>query len=105
MFFLFEMIIQYITIALILFLVGVLGIVVNRKNLILMLMSIELMLLAINSLLIIASSALDNIDGQIFALYILVVAAAESAIGLSILVAYYRVRGTISVRYMNLLRG
>lgn len=99
------MIINYITIALILFLVGVLGIVVNRKNLILMLMSIELMLLAINSLLLIATTALDNIDGQIFALYILVVAAAESAIGLSILVAYYRVRGTISVRYINLLRG
>jgi len=104
-FYLCDMIINYITIALILFLVGVLGIVVNRKNLILMLMSIELMLLAINSLLLIATTALDNIDGQIFALYILVVAAAESAIGLSILVAYYRVRGTISVRYINLLRG
>ena len=99
------MIIQYLTLSLILFLIGVLGIVVNRKNLILMLMSIELMLLAINFLLIVATTLLDNIDGQIFALYILVVAAAESAIGLSILVAYYRVRGTISVKYINLLRG
>lgn len=99
------MIVQYITLSLILFLIGVLGIVVNRKNLILMLMSIELMLLAINFLLIVATTLLDNIDGQVFALYILVVAAAESAIGLSILVAYYRVRGTISVKYINLLRG
>ena len=99
------MIVQYITLSLILFLIGVLGIVVNRKNIILMLMSIELMLLAINFLLIVATTLLDNMDGQVFALYILVVAAAESAIGLSILVAYYRVRGTISVKYINLLRG
>ena len=68
-------------------------------------MSIELMLLSINFLLITLSSCLDNINGQIFALYILVVAAAESAIGLSILVAYYRVRGTITVKYINLLKG
>jgi len=70
-----------------------------------MLMSIELMLLAINFLLILYSCFLDNLIGQIFALYVLVVAAAESAIGLSILVAYYRVRGTISVKFLNLLRG
>ena len=70
-----------------------------------MLMSIELMLLAINFLLILYSCLLDNLIGQIFALYVLVVAAAESAIGLSILVAYYRVRGTISVKFINLLRG
>ena len=70
-----------------------------------MLMSIELMLLAINFLFIIYSCILDNLMGQIFALYVLVVAAAESAIGLSILVAYYRVRGTISVKFINLLRG
>jgi len=68
-------------------------------------MSIELMLLAINFLLILYSCFLDNLIGQIFALYVLVVAAAESAIGLSILVAYYRVRGTISVKFLNLLRG
>jgi NADH-quinone oxidoreductase subunit K len=67
-------------------------------------MSIELMLLAINFLLITISTIFDNIHGQLFALYILVVAAAESAIGLSILVAYYRVRGTIAVKFINLLR-
>ena len=68
-------------------------------------MSIELMLLSINFMLITLSTFIDNINGQIFALYILVVAAAESAIGLSILVAYYRVRGTIAVKYINLLKG
>lgn len=68
-------------------------------------MCIELMLLAINFLLLITSVLIDNIDGQILAFYILVVAAAESAIGLSILVAYYRVRGTISVKFINLLKG
>lgn len=100
------MIEQYISLAFFLFLLGILGIVVNRKNIIVMLMSIELMLLSINFLLIVSSSLLDNVHGQLFALYILVVAAAESAIGLSILVAYYRVRGSISaVRFMNLLRG
>jgi len=95
----------YPTLAILLFLIGILGIVVNRKNIIIMLMSIELMLLAINFLLILYSCFLDNLIGQIFALYVLVVAAAESAIGLSILVAYYRVRGTISVKFLNLLRG
>lgn len=68
-------------------------------------MSIELMLLSINFILLTVSSLIDNLDGQIFALYILVVAAAESAIGLSILVAFYRVRGTISVKFINLLKG
>lgn len=91
--------------AFILFILGILGIVVNRKNIIILLMSIELMLLSINFLLITISSIFDNIHGQLFALYILVVAAAESAIGLSILVAYYRVRGTIAVKFINLLRG
>lgn len=70
-----------------------------------MLMCIELLLLSINFMLIVGSTILDNIIGEVFAFYILVVAAAESAIGLSILVAYYRVRGTISVKYINLLRG
>jgi NADH-quinone oxidoreductase subunit K len=87
------------------FILGVLGIVVNRKNIIVMLMSIELMLLSINYILIVGSSIMDNMQGQILALYILVVAAAESAVGLSILVAYYRVKGSIAVRYINLLRG
>lgn len=91
--------------ALILFVLGIFGIVVNRKNIIILLMSIELMLLAINFFLITVSSVFDNLQGQLFALYILVVAAAESAIGLSILVAYYRVRGTIAVKFINLLKG
>lgn len=95
----------YFSLAFILFLIGILGIVVNRKNLIIMLMSIELMLLAINFLFIISSNHIDNLIGLIFALYVLVVAAGESAIGLSILVAYYRVRGTISVKFIHLLRG
>jgi NADH-quinone oxidoreductase subunit K len=99
------MIEQYIIVGFILFILGTLGIVLNRKNIIVMLMSIELMLLSINFLLITGSVNIDNIIGQVFALYILVVAAAESAIGLSILVAYYRVKGTIAVKYINLLRG
>lgn len=96
---------NYITLSFILFIMGVLGIIINRKNIIILLMSIELMLLSINFLLITVSTLLDNIHGQVFALYILVVAAAESAIGLSILIAYYRVRGTISVKFTNLLKG
>lgn len=99
------MIEQYIILGFILFLLGSLGIVINRKNIIVMLMSIELMLLSINFLLIVGSAFLDNINGQLFAFYILVVAAAESAIGLSILVAYFRVKGTIAVKFINLLRG
>jgi NADH-quinone oxidoreductase subunit K len=95
----------YIILALIIFVLGIFGIVVNRKNIIILLMSIELMLLSINFFLITVSSIFDNLQGQLFALYILVVAAAESAIGLSILVAYYRVRGTIAVKFINLLRG
>ena len=77
----------------------------NRKNIILMLMSIELMLLAVNLNLIIFSVFLDDVVGQLFALFILTVAAAESAVGLSILVVYYRIRGTISIEYINLMKG
>lgn len=92
-------------IGLVLFVLGVQGVVVNRKNIIVMIMSIELMLLAINLVTISGAIRSDNLVGEILALYILVVAAAESAIGLSILVAFYRVRGTIGVKYINLLRG
>ena len=77
----------------------------NRKNIILMLMSIELMLLAVNLNFIIFSVFLDDIVGQVFALFILTVAAAESAIGLAILVVYYRIRGTVSIEYINLLKN
>lgn len=96
---------EYLTIGIILFILGILGIVLNRSNLIIMLMSIELMLLAISFLFLINSVVIDNLIGQIFTIMILTVAAAESAIGLAILVAYYRVRGTIAVRSLNLLRG
>ena len=96
---------EYLTIGVILFILGVLGIILNRSNLIIMLMSIELMLLAISFLFLINSVVIDNIIGQLFTVMILTVAAAESAIGLAILVAYYRVRGTISVKSLNLLRG
>lgn len=96
---------DYLVIGIILFILGVMGIVLNRSNLIIMLMSIELMLLAISYLFLISSVAIDNLMGQIFTIMILTVAAAESAIGLAILVAYYRIRGTIAVRSLNLLRG
>ncbi len=95
----------YLTVGVILFILGGLGIVLNRSNLIIMLMSIELMLLAISFLFLIYSLIVDNLTGEIFTLMVLTVAAAESAIGLAILVAYYRVRGTIAVKALNLLRG
>lgn len=96
---------EYLTVGVILFILGVLGIVLNRSNLIIMLMSIELMLLAIAFLFLINSVVIDNLIGEIFTLMVLTVAASESAIGLAILVAYYRVRGTIAVKSLNLLRG
>ena len=88
---------KYLTVALILFLIGISGIILNRKNIIVMLMSIELMLLAVNLNFIIFSVYLDDVMGQLFAILILTVAAAESAIGLAILVVYYRVRGSVTV--------
>ena len=85
--------------SLILFLIGVLGFVLNRKNIILMLISIEIMLLALTFIILINSILLEDIIGQIFGIYIIVIAAAESAIGLGILVSYYRLRGNISFNY------
>lgn len=82
-----------------LFLIGVLGFVLNRKNIILMLISIEIMLLSITFLILISSLSFDDIVGQTFAIYVIVIAGAESAIGLGILVAYYRLRGNISIEY------
>jgi NADH-quinone oxidoreductase subunit K len=98
-------IIIYLFISICLFVVGVLGIFSTRKNIIIILMSIELMLLAINFNFIIFSIFLDDIIGQIFALIILTIAAAESAIGLAILVIYYRLRGIISVDYISTIKG
>ena len=85
--------------SLILFLIGILGFVLNRKNIILMLISIEIMLLSITFLILISSLSFDDILGQTFSIYIIAIAGAESAIGLGILVAYYRLRGSISIEY------
>jgi NADH-ubiquinone oxidoreductase chain 4L len=85
--------------ALTLFLIGVLGFVLNRKNIILMLISIEIMLLSITFLILISSLGFEDIIGQVYAIYIITIAGAESAIGLGILVAFYRLRGSISIEY------
>lgn len=84
---------------LILFLIGFLGFVFNRKNIILMLISIEIMLLSITFLILISSINLDDIVAQAYAIYIIIIAGAESAIGLAILVAFYRLRGSIVIEY------
>jgi len=97
--------VQFLAVSIILFLLGIWGIFLNRKNIIIMLMSIELMLLAVNLNFLFFSVYLDDLIGQLFALLILTVAAAESAIGLALLVVYYRVRGTISVEFINLMKG
>ena len=97
--------VKYLSVSMILFLLGIWGIFLNRKNIIIMLMSIELMLLAVNLNLLVFSVCLDDMMGQIFALLVLTVAAAESAIGLAILVVYYRIRGTIAVEFINLMKG
>jgi NADH-ubiquinone oxidoreductase chain 4L len=85
--------------SLIIFLIGILGFVLNRKNIILMLISIEIMLLAVTFLILISSLNFEDITGQVYAVYIITVAGAESAIGLGILVAFYRLRGSISIEY------
>jgi NADH-quinone oxidoreductase subunit K len=96
---------HYLTVAAILFTMGVFGIFVNRKNIIVILMSIELILLAVNINLVAFSTHLGDITGQVFALFILTVAAAEAAIGLAILVVYFRNRGTIAVEDVNMMKG
>ena len=87
------------SISIILFLIGILGFVLNRKNIILMLISIEIMLLSVTFLILITSLTFEDIIGQIYAVYIITIAGAESAIGLGILVAYYRLRGNIVIEY------
>jgi len=96
---------HYLTVASILFTLGVFGIFINRKNVIVILMSIELMLLAVNINLVTFSAFLNDLVGQIFTLFVLTVAAAEAAIGLAIVVVYYRNRGTIAVDEINVLKG
>jgi NADH-quinone oxidoreductase subunit K len=96
---------HYLTVAAILFTLGVFGIFLNRKNVIVILMSIELILLAVNLNLVAFSAFLGDLTGQIFALLVLTVAAAEAAIGLAILVVFYRNRGSIAVEDINLMKG
>jgi NADH-quinone oxidoreductase subunit K len=96
---------HYLTVAACLFTLGMLGIFLNRKNVIIILMSIELMLLAVNINLVAFSVFRNNMIGQAFAMFVLTVAAAEAAIGLAILVVYFRNRGTIRVEDINLMNG
>ncbi|MBL0402378.1 NADH-quinone oxidoreductase subunit NuoK [Microvirga aerilata] len=96
---------HYLTVAAVLFTLGVFGIFVNRKNVIVILMSIELILLAVNINMVAFSTHLNDIVGQVFALLILTVAAAEAAIGLAILVVFFRNRGSIAVEDVNMMRG
>ena len=96
---------HYLTLAAILFTLGIFGIFLNRKNVIVILMSVELILLAVNINLVAFSSYLNDIVGQVFALFVLTVAAAEAAIGLAILVVFYRNRGSIAVEDINMMRG
>jgi NADH-quinone oxidoreductase subunit K len=96
---------QYLWVAAIVFSIGVVGIFLNRKNVIIILMSIELILLAVNINFVAFSSFLHDLVGQIFALFILTVAAAEAAIGLAILSVYFRNRGNIEVEDVNLMKG
>jgi len=96
---------HYLIVAAVLFTIGIFGIFLNRKNVIVILMAIELMLLAVNINLVAFSSFLGDMMGQIFALIVLTVAAAEAAIGLAILVTYFRNRGTIAVEDINLMKG
>src|SRR3569832_2145099 len=96
---------HYLAVAAILFTIGVLGIFLNRKNIIIILMSVELILLAVNINFVAFSTYLGDLVGQVFALFVLTVAAAEAALGLAILVVYFRNRGTIAVEDVNVMKG
>jgi NADH-quinone oxidoreductase subunit K len=96
---------HYLAVAAVLFTLGIFGIFLNRKNVIVILMSVELILLAVNVNLVAFSTHLGDLVGQVFALLVLTVAAAEAAIGLAILVAIYRKRGSIAVEDINLMKG
>ncbi len=96
---------HYLALAAILFTLGVFGIFVNRKNVIILLMSIELLLLAVNINLVAFSAYLGDLTGQVFAMFILTVAAAEAAVGLAILVVFFRNRGDIAVEDVNMMKG
>ncbi|VAW05317.1 NADH-ubiquinone oxidoreductase chain K [hydrothermal vent metagenome] len=96
---------HYLVVSSILFVMGMLGIFLNRKNIIIILMAIELILLAVNLNLVAFSAFLGDMTGQVFAMFVLTVAAAEAAIGLAILVIYFRQRGTIAVDDVNRMKG
>jgi NADH-quinone oxidoreductase subunit K len=96
---------HFLIVAALLFVIGTAGIVLSRKNIIVVLMSVELILLSVNINLVAFSAFLGDLTGQVFALFILTVAAAEAAIGLAILVAYYRNRGSIAVEDINMMKG
>jgi NADH-quinone oxidoreductase subunit K len=96
---------HYLAVGAALFTIGVFGIFVNRKNVIVLLMCIELVLLSVNVNLVAFSTYLGNIQGQVFALFVLTVAAAEAAVGLAILVTYFRNRGDIAVEGINMMKG
>ena len=96
---------HYLVVGGILFVLGVLGIFINRKNVIVILMAIELILLAVNINLVAFSAFLGDMTGQVFAMFVLTVAAAEAAIGLAILVVYFRNRGSIAVEDINMMKG
>ena len=96
---------HYLTVAATLFVIGIFGIFLNRKNVIIILMSVELMLLAVNINLVAFSHFLNDLVGQVFTMFVLTVAAAEAAIGLAILVCFYRNRGTIAVEDVSNMKG
>jgi NADH-quinone oxidoreductase subunit K len=96
---------HFLTVSAVLFVMGVLGVFINRKNVIIILMAIELILLSVNINLVAFSAYLGDMVGQIFAMFVLTVAAGESAIGLAILVIYFRGRGTIAVDDINRMKG
>ena len=96
---------HYLTVAAALFVIGIFGLFLNRKNVIILLMSIELMFLSVNIILVAFSSFMNDLVGQVFTLFVLTVAAAEAAIGLAILVSFFRNRGTIAVEDVNVMKG
>ena len=96
---------HYLTVAAILFTIGIFGVILNRKNIITILMSIELILLAVNINLVAFSAYLNLLIGQVFSMLVLTVAAAEAAIGLALLVIFFRNRGTIAVENINVMKG
>ena len=97
--------ITLIFVPILIFLIGLIGIFINKRNVLLIIICVELNLLAINFSFLISSFYLDDILGQIYTIFVLVIAEAETSIGLAILVVYYRIRGTISIEFLNKLRG